>query len=75
MVRAYARAINTGQVTWVSPKEDNVSYTIPDLTPGTYKGGSFLLDLQADGVRKEPLALRIGPASPVAVGIDHPARR
>ena len=35
-LRVYAREVNTGHVSWVSPGEGNFAYTIPDLVPGTY---------------------------------------
>ena len=35
-LRVYAREVNTGHVYWVSPGENNFTYTIPDLPSGTY---------------------------------------
>jgi hypothetical protein len=35
-LRVYAREVNTGRVYWVNPGEGNLTYTIPDLPPGTY---------------------------------------
>lgn len=35
-LRVYAREVNTGQLYWVNPGENHLTYTIPDLPPGTY---------------------------------------
>jgi hypothetical protein len=35
-LRVYGREVNTGQLYWVNPGEGNLTYTIPDLPPGTY---------------------------------------
>jgi len=48
-LRVYAREVNTGQVYWVNPGEGNLTYTIPDLPPGTYVIVGWFHPLGASG--------------------------
>lgn len=35
-VRVYAREVNSGEIFWVNSGEGKLTYTIPNLPPGTY---------------------------------------
>jgi heat shock protein HslJ len=48
-LRVYAREVNTGQLYWINPGEGNMTYTIPDLPPGTYVVVGWFHPLGASG--------------------------
>ena len=48
-LRVYAREVNAGWVQWVGPDEGGLTYTIPDLPPGTYVVVGWFYALGASG--------------------------